>query len=269
MFLRKAMRYYRLWIYCANITILLGAILFIIATVYVLSDYRVRLLVSYGNSKENDFNSRSTTSNNNNHTIVPNYHSLRNSSKDRDRDTNTNTNTNANTNIRLNVDRFEARGQDRGIEIEHDVYISYSEPAILIAYIAIAIQAGVLQAIGCFGAVRMKEKWIQAFWLLILALTIFDVVFLLYWINRVDIISKSLHRSLSKRLNQNYGHELENSSSLPADLNFKMDKVLSVSLTLSLRLTVILIDDPNKCPSITCIGNYGHNPEGVQMLWHL
>lgn len=223
MFLRKAMRYYRLWIYCTNITILMGTILFIFATIYVLSDYRIKLLVSYQGSSSKSYHLQPTKANSNQSTVPINLVNTQpDSSKHR-----------INTNL------------------EHDVFISHSEPTIVIAYIAIAIQAGLLQAIGCFGAVRMKERWIQAFWLLILALTIFDIIFLFYWINRVDQISKSLRTQLTTRLYQNYGNNVQidhlEHRQLDRRLEVQFDKTLTVSIraknTRSRHYTRLIIRD--------------------------
>lgn len=52
----------------------------------------------------------------------------------------------------------------------------------------------------------MKERFIQAFWYLILALTISDLLFLLYWMHRYDLIVRSLRSHLTMRLQQQYGH---------------------------------------------------------------
>lgn len=52
----------------------------------------------------------------------------------------------------------------------------------------------------------MKERFIQAFWYLILALTISDLLFLLYWMHRYDLIVRSMRHHLTTRLQQSYGY---------------------------------------------------------------
>lgn len=162
MFLQKAMRYYRLWIYCTNVAILVGTALFAAATIYVISDFRIKLLVS---SQEN-------------------VHE-------------------------------EAASESNPSQKQHSkpvYYLSFSEPALLLGYVAMALQAGLLQAIGCFGSIRMKERWIQAFWLTILGLTLFDVAFLVYWLHRYEFVVKSLKSDLSARLTSDYAISNSNAS---------------------------------------------------------
>lgn len=199
MFLRKAMRYYRLWIYCTNITILIGTLIFILATIYVVSDYRFKLLVTTSSHKESSINSEEDE-----------------------------------TSVK--------------VEKDYDIHISYTEPSVIITYAVIVIQAGVLQAIGCFGAIRMKERWIQAFWYLILGLTVFDVVFLLHWLNRYDFVVRSLHHHMTSRLSQSYGQfaivaaespfsiqdqasHLKQQTGSMEEVNLKLDKILTVSIS--------------------------------------
>ena len=206
MFLRKAMRYYRLWIYCANITILLGTLIFVLATLYVASDYRIRLLVS------SDFRARNRLG------------AIGGSGEESERGD-------------------EGEEEEESEEAKSEIRISYTESGVILAYVAIAIQAGVLQAIGCFGAIRMKERWIQTFWYLILALTLFDVVFLLYWLSRYDFIIRSLRYHMSSRLSKHYGRFGNSSMSgpefsphgangrVPSGINnSKLDKTFTVSI---------------------------------------
>lgn len=267
MFLRKAMRYYRLWIYCTNITILIGTLIFILSTIYVTSDYRFKLLVSPSPS----FVSTATTTSS--PTLLAKesaFHAARTptSSDQSYESADRNNYNNAKLNYIESIKTEEAKEQ-KVEESTYDIHIKYTEPSVLIAYAVIAIQAGILQAIGCFGAIRMKERWIQTFWYLILALTVFDVVFLLYWLNRYDFIVKSLHHHMSLRLNQHYGefytgvynHTLPNAATaeaantllgsqtyysasnepvesrkflIPADIEANLDKTLTVSASMLL-----------------------------------
>lgn len=175
MFLRKAMRYYRLWIYCTNVTILLGTLLFIIAVLYVASDYRIPLVIN--DSGRDDGR--------------PPHRKL---SLPDDNDNN-------------NDDNHHDRSHDNIFTTDaiRSFPISFTEPSMIFAYVAVAIQAGILQLIGCFGAVRMKEKFIQLFWYMILALTVLDIVFLVYWLLRYDLMIKSLNEHMKFRLNEHFG----------------------------------------------------------------
>lgn len=184
MFLRKAMRYYRLWIYCTNILIFFGALIFILAAIYVTSDYRIKLLVTRSQTEEESLGL--TVRNGRQHeNEVPGL-----------------------TNNRLTPTRLATTtaSDGGGSPRQYDIHISYSEPCVIIVYAVIAIQAGVLQVFGCIGAIRMKEKWIQAYWYTILALCALDLVFVIYWGYRYKSIIASLHQHMSTRLNQHYGH---------------------------------------------------------------
>lgn len=221
MFLRKAMRYYRLWIYCTNITILLGTLIFILSTIYVMSDYRFRLLVSQSPIRQ------STLSENNHDRTLPTTNhnqndkrlSITNQADDSSlagikplpetlllSKSKSVTNQTPPSQFRSGGSESKSKSKSESeSERDFDIHINYSEPSVMLAYAVIAIQAGVLQAIGCFGAIRMKERWIQAFWYLILGLTVFDVVFLLYWLNRYEFIVNSLQQHLKFRLKEHYG----------------------------------------------------------------
>lgn len=219
MFLRKAMRYYRLWIYSANLTILLGTLIFVLSTIYVTSDARIKLLISSSSSSPEVTASGDSSSSssrklwqkswpaNDRHAVLPGDTTAGASQQDdgsRRHQTNNN---------RTDSDPAPGTGPgSSGSTYEHEQAklhefgVSLNEPAIILAYVAIAVQMGLLQAIGCFGAIRMKEKWIQAFWYLISVLTLFDVVFLIYWLQRYDLMVKSLRHEMTFRLTRQYGH---------------------------------------------------------------
>lgn len=46
MFLKRTMRYYRVWIYCCNVTLLLATVVFVILLIWFLSDIHMSLLPS-------------------------------------------------------------------------------------------------------------------------------------------------------------------------------------------------------------------------------
>lgn len=213
MFLRKAMRYYRLWIYCANVTIFIGTLIFLLAALYVTSDFRIKLLVTSSSSElslssTSDFRqsvgqSAGESADNQNHNQGDENPAL---GSENNFNFNINDNNDYDEDLLFGGNRKSSSRNQRHRDFYHDIGVSYSEPSLVLAYIVIAIQAGILQAIGCLGAIRMKERLIQTFWYLILALTFVDVLFLMYWLNRYDFITKSLRHHLTTRLTYDYGH---------------------------------------------------------------
>lgn len=151
MFLREAMRYYRIWIYSSNVCILLATTLFLASVAYVSSDYRVSLLVR--------------------------------------------------------VSYPPPQTAANATEAPADPRLHLLEPAALVGALAILVQAGALQALGCYGALRMKERWVQAYWLLILALTLLDLGQLVYWLQRYDQLARSLGAHMAFRLERDYAHD--------------------------------------------------------------
>ncbi|CAM1319543.1 Uncharacterised protein g7242 [Pycnogonum litorale] len=129
MFLQKAMRYYRLWIYTCNASLLLSVIVFISTTIWILSDPKISL--------------------------VP------------------------------------------GVRLYH--------PSFIYAYIALFVQGGILQAIGCIGALKLNEKLLNLYWNLMLFLLFGDVVVGIVWIFRFDKINDSLRSELKIKLQSEYG----------------------------------------------------------------
>lgn len=249
MFLRKAMRYYRLWIYCTNITILLGTLIFILSTIYVMSDYRFKLLVSQSQVRQgmhveninNNHEQMATISNQNGKqqaideadNSTSSSADLKEPSIESSLPLNDSKSSASFNNGNLNSDggATDANGSGSS-EKDFDIHIKYSEPSVIIAYAVIVIQAGVLQAIGCFGAIRMKERWIQAFWYMILGLTVFDVVFLLYWLNRYDLIVNSLQRHMKFRLREHYGSFVE-TTLYPTNQQFESSTGIYLNLALT------------------------------------
>ncbi|XP_054718764.1 CD151 antigen-like [Uloborus diversus] len=133
MFLHKAMRYYRLWIYSCNLVLLLSVVAFVSLAGWTAADFRMALLP--------------------------------------------------------------------GLDARH--------PSLLCAYLALALQGGVLQALGCLGALRMHERLLRAYWTLLLLLLCGDAVLGAVWLARFRSLQGALRDSLKARLAEAYGADLE------------------------------------------------------------
>lgn len=78
------------------------------------------------------------------------------------------------------------------------------QPTFLYAYLALATQGGALQLLGCLGAMRLSEKMLNAYWLLLLVLLFGDVVLGAFWAFRFEKIcqvSDSSHYLLVDKRN--------------------------------------------------------------------
>src|SRR5688500_6430621 len=113
--IRRAMKYYRLWIYTCNAVLFVCVAIFVVMMIYVLGDFRMSLVP------------------------LPVYH-----------------------------------------------------PSLLYAYLALGIQGGVLQAIGCAGAVMLSEKWLNVYWKIMMVLLIGDGFEGFVWIFVYNHVSNSL-----------------------------------------------------------------------------
>jgi len=248
MFLLKAMRYYRLWIYSANLIIFLGALIFLLATMKVISDEKFQLLIarsslssslgsSLPSSSTSDPSSSSSSSlgyningKQENRTLARRtLQDFRHFAKRLAALENRLDGVELWTTVgageselrvaepkdgrggELSESEEEAEetivlgeefGEKRGVK---NIAISASEPALVFAYLLVSVQLGLLQAIGCFGAIQMKERWIQAYWYLILIMLILDICLLMYWLQRYDLMLQSLRLELSQRLSGSYG----------------------------------------------------------------
>lgn len=79
------------------------------------------------------------------------------------------------------------------------------QPSFLYAYLALATQGGALQLLGCVGAVRLSERMLNAYWLLLLVLLFGDVVLGAFWAFRFDKVCQELRPALRMKLLQEYG----------------------------------------------------------------
>lgn len=74
------------------------------------------------------------------------------------------------------------------------------DPTYIYAYIAMFLQAGVVQVLGCVGALKLSQKLLNLYWLLLVALLLGDIVVGLVWFLRFPIISVQISSSMSSTL---------------------------------------------------------------------
>lgn len=75
-----------------------------------------------------------------------------------------------------------------------------------------------LQAIGCIGALRLNERLLNAYWLILLILLVGDVAVGGIWMVRYDRISKDLQHDLRDRFTREYKEETSEFRELWDDL---------------------------------------------------
>ncbi|KAI1305208.1 Tetraspanin-14 [Halotydeus destructor] len=78
-------------------------------------------------------------------------------------------------------------------------------PTFVYGLIALFLQAGVLQAIGCLGAVRMNERLLNLYYNILVALMFGDAIVGVVWLFRYDFIVTNLKSDLKSRLSHDYG----------------------------------------------------------------
>ncbi|CAG9771930.1 unnamed protein product [Ceutorhynchus assimilis] len=79
------------------------------------------------------------------------------------------------------------------------------QPSFLYAYLALATQGGALQLLGCLAALKLSERLLNAYWLLLLVLIFGDVVIGAFWAYRFERICQELRPALRLRFQQEYG----------------------------------------------------------------
>ena len=79
------------------------------------------------------------------------------------------------------------------------------QPSFLYAYLALATQGGALQLLGCVAAVRLSERLLNAYWLLLLVLLFGDIVIGAFWAFRFEKVCQELKPALKARFHQEYG----------------------------------------------------------------
>ncbi|XP_069970751.1 uncharacterized protein [Penaeus vannamei] len=80
-------------------------------------------------------------------------------------------------------------------------------PTLLYGYLALLLQAGVLQALGCLGALRLSQRLLNIYWLLLLFLLLGDVVVGLVWLYRFSHLTDGLTPHVRATLLDRYGRD--------------------------------------------------------------
>nr|XP_018909222.1 PREDICTED: uncharacterized protein LOC109038578 isoform X1 [Bemisia tabaci] len=75
-----------------------------------------------------------------------------------------------------------------------------TQPSLIYAYSALLFQSGFLQFIGCVGAIKLNEKLLNIYWLLLLLLLFGDVMLGIFWVYRYKDIMQQLGPDLKYRL---------------------------------------------------------------------
>ncbi|XP_037924771.1 uncharacterized protein LOC119660349 isoform X1 [Hermetia illucens] len=87
--------------------------------------------------------------------------------------------------------------------------LNLGQPNFIYAYLALLMQSGFLQLIGCLGALRLSEKLLNAYWLILLVLLIGDALLGIFWMFKFDRIIHDLQPILRYRLATEYGSSNE------------------------------------------------------------
>lgn len=90
-------------------------------------------------------------------------------------------------------------------------HLTLHQPSLVYAYLALLAQSGLLQAVGCLGALRLNERLLNVYWLSLLLLLLGDAVVGIYWIFRFEMIRAELRPALRERISTNgdYGTDTE------------------------------------------------------------
>ncbi|CAB3365454.1 Hypothetical predicted protein [Cloeon dipterum] len=78
------------------------------------------------------------------------------------------------------------------------------QPTFLYAYLALIVQCGAVQVLGCLGALRLNERLLELYWLFLFLLLCGDVLIGLSWILRFDQICAEIKPTLQQRLVDEY-----------------------------------------------------------------
>lgn len=71
------------------------------------------------------------------------------------------------------------------------------------------VQTGFIQLVGCLGALRLSEKLLNAYWLLLLCLLIGDMLLGIFWLFKFDRLISGLQPMLRLRLHNEYGAAMD------------------------------------------------------------
>lgn len=109
--------------------------------------------------------------------------------------------------------------------------LNLTQPSFIYAYLALLVQsgkfsasllqmrtchnkvrncaAGFIQFVGCLGALRLSEKLLNAYWLLLLCLLIGDMLLGIFWLFKFDRLISGLQPMLRLRLHNEYGAAMD------------------------------------------------------------
>ncbi|XP_050525419.1 uncharacterized protein LOC126896561 [Daktulosphaira vitifoliae] len=82
--------------------------------------------------------------------------------------------------------------------------LDLAHPSLLYAYVALAVQCGFLQLVGCMGAKTLNERLLNIYWHMLLGLLIGDAVLGVYWVYRYDKMIAKLKPALRHKLSAEY-----------------------------------------------------------------
>lgn len=85
------------------------------------------------------------------------------------------------------------------------MYFCYDDYG-LISLFLFKFQGGLLQVVGCFGAMKLQEKLLNLYWNILLGLLFGDAIVGIIWIFRFDKIADSLRFELKSKVQAEYGN---------------------------------------------------------------
>ncbi|GAB6018575.1 hypothetical protein CHUAL_000267 [Chamberlinius hualienensis] len=89
------------------------------------------------------------------------------------------------------------------------VQLPMHHPTFIYAYITLVVQGGILPAIGCYGAVRLNERWLNVYWAVLLLVLVGDIVVGVAWIFLFGDLTRNLPGDLLSRFQTNYAQEYQ------------------------------------------------------------
>ena len=80
------------------------------------------------------------------------------------------------------------------------------DPTLIYAYTALLLQAGVIQTLGCLGALRLSQKLLNMYWLMLVALLLGDIIVGFIWLVRFPKLSEQINVTMNSTIH-NYGYD--------------------------------------------------------------
>ncbi|XP_057369518.1 uncharacterized protein LOC130690529 [Daphnia carinata] len=87
--------------------------------------------------------------------------------------------------------------------------VSPHQPSVVYAYAALVLQGAVLPVVGCLGALRLSEKLLNSYWILLLVLLAGDMLVGIVWVFRFQRLVAGLVPDLKSRLSLDYGNDAD------------------------------------------------------------